>query len=129
MQKPAGRSLCPDVTCAHCGRALIGWSGYWRSVRHLVDGFSIWVPRRRCPTCRTTTGLLPEFVLVRQLDTVEVIGQAVSARIQGAKIRAVACELGVPAATVRDWLRRHHEQAPALTRGLSAWACTFGAEA
>lgn len=121
------RVAVPDVTCGTCGGALVGWSGYWRSVRHLAEVLSIWVPRRRCKPCGTTTGLLPEFVLERRLDTVEAIGQAVAARIRGATITTAASEVGVPAETVRDWLRRHRERAPALERGLSAWTTTFTA--
>jgi hypothetical protein len=62
------------------------------------------------------------------MDTVDVVGQAVSERIQGAKIKTIANELGIPTTTVRDWLGRHHEKAPALARGLRAWAAALGVE-
>lgn len=125
----AGKQVVvPEVDCSTCGRVLIRWGGYWRPVRHLAGVFSIWVPRRRCRTCETTAGLLPEFVLERRMDTVDVVGQAVSERIQGAKIKTIANELGIPTTTVRDWLGRHHEKAPALARGLRAWAAALGVE-
>ncbi|WP_344222770.1 helix-turn-helix domain-containing protein [Kribbella sancticallisti] len=49
--------------------------------------------------------LLPVTVLVRRAYGVEVIGAALLARAGGRGHRAIARTLGVPAATVRGWLR------------------------
>jgi hypothetical protein len=50
--------------------------------------------------------LLPVTVLLRRADAVEVIGAALTARAAGVGHRRIAAWLGVPAATVRGWLRR-----------------------
>ena len=64
-------------------------------------------PRRaRCPGCLVTHVLLPVTVLLRRADAVEVIGAALTARVAGLGHRRIAVWLGVPAGTVRGWLRR-----------------------
>jgi hypothetical protein len=88
----------------------------------------VWVPRRRCRSCGQTQSLLPPRALERRLDTVETIGEAVVRKLNGATIRATAQALGLPSTTVRDWLSRYHERAPALGRGLVAWAIGQGEE-
>jgi hypothetical protein len=50
--------------------------------------------------------LLPVTVLLRRAYAAEVIGAAVSARVAGQGHRRAGAELGVPAGTVRGWLRR-----------------------
>ena len=50
--------------------------------------------------------LLPVTVLLRRADAVEVIGAALTARAAGFGHRRIAVWLGVPASTVRGWLRR-----------------------
>jgi hypothetical protein len=118
----AGKGVqVPVIACDDCECRLRLWGGYWRSVRHLADVYSIWIPRRRCSACRRTHAVLPDFVLDHRRDTVDVIGRAVEQKIQGTTAKATGEELGVPATTVRDWLRRHRERAPALIRGLTAW--------
>jgi Homeodomain-like domain len=64
-------------------------------------------PRRgRCGGCGRTHVLLPEFCLLRRRDAVDVIGAALVAKAQGVGYRRIAGDLGVPAETVRGWLRR-----------------------
>jgi len=75
-----------------------------------------------------TLGLLPPAALERRLDAVETVGHAVVRRISGASIRTAAGELGLPATTVGDWLRRHRERAPELERELTRWAIGMGAQ-
>jgi transposase len=50
--------------------------------------------------------LLPEVVLLRRRDEVAVIGEAIEANVAGEGCRRIASRLGVPADTVRGWLRR-----------------------
>lgn len=65
------------------------------------------VPRRaRCRGCLGTHVLLPEVVLLRRQDEVAVIGEAIEANVAGEGCRGIASRLGVPADTVRGWLRR-----------------------
>lgn len=99
---------------------------YWRCVRRGLTVVRVRVPRRRCRSCGRTQSLLPSQALERRLDAVETIGGAVLRKLSGATIRATAEALDPPSTTVRDWLSRHHERAPALGRGLTAWAIGQG---
>jgi hypothetical protein len=68
--------------------------------------------------------LLPSVALLRRVDLARVIGLALLAKAAGRGHRQVAVELGVPATTVRGWLRRFAERAE-LVRGhftrLAGW--------
>lgn len=68
--------------------------------------------------------LLPVIGLLRRLDLVEVIGQALLARARNESLRQIAAALGVPLSTVRGWLGRFTERAAPIwghfTR-LAAW--------
>ena len=80
----------------------VGWAR-----RRGVRGVGSLRPRRaRCPGCLVTHVLLPVTVLLRRADAVEVIGAALTARAAGLGHRRIAVWLGVPAGTVRGWLRR-----------------------
>jgi hypothetical protein len=111
-----------------CRGPLIRWGGYWRRLRRHAEVTRVRVPRCRCQSCGRTQNLLPASALHRRLDTVETIGWAVVRSVNGASVRATAAELELPASTVRDWLSRHQERAPALARGLMAWAVGLGEE-
>jgi len=52
-----------------------------------------------------TQVLLPVTALARRAYSVEVIGAALTARAGGRGHRLIGVQLGVPAATVRGWLR------------------------
>ena len=84
--------------------------------------------RGRCPACRRTHALLPDFVHARRLDAVEVIGAALELGIAGLGMRAVAIRLGLAHSTARDWRRRHRARAPAHLAHLAAVAVSLGAE-
>ncbi len=65
------------------------------------------VPRRaRCRGCLGTHVLLPDLCFLRRQDEVAVIGEAIEAHVAGEGCRSIAGRLGVPADTVRGWLRR-----------------------
>lgn len=100
------------LSCPACesGR-LRPWG--WARLRVLrsrgVEGLR---PRRsRCVACGVTHVLLPVRALVRRRDAAEVIGAALAAKVAGAGHRRIAAELGVPATTVRGWLRRFGSRA------------------
>jgi len=64
---------------------------------------------------------LPDFLLERRLDDVEVIGHAlVLGIVIGLGMRTVADQVNVPMTTARDWRRRFRVRAPALTTALVA---------
>jgi len=72
-------------------------------------------PRRaRCRGCEGTHVLLPDVAVLRRQDEVAVIGAAIEAKVAGVAYRRIAARLGVPADTVRGWLRRFCERAELL---------------
>jgi len=67
--------------------------------------------------------VLPDFLLERRLDDVEVIGRAlVLAIVIGHGMRKVANQVNVPMTTARGWRRRFRVRAEALTAALVAIA-------
>jgi hypothetical protein len=58
--------------------------------------------------------LLADLCLVRRQDEVEVIGAAIEAHVAGEGHRPIAERLGVPAGTVRGWLRRFEANAEVM---------------
>jgi transposase-like protein len=111
-----------EQACPNCERRLGGWSGYWRWVRG-PGTERLWIRRKRCSRCRRSHALLPDFLLERRLDEVDVIGQALALSIAGGLgMRPVAERLGVPMTTARDWRRRFRVNALMLATALVALA-------
>lgn len=102
------RDLCAGrVTCPACDGALRPWGWARRRPLRRRDGLMWLRPRRgRCGSCGGTHVLLPVDTLVRRQDEVAVIGAALLAWSGGAGHRRIAASLGLPADTVRGWLRR-----------------------
>ncbi|WP_406106344.1 DUF6431 domain-containing protein [Micromonospora globbae] len=99
--------LAAGMVACRCGGRLRPW-GYSTTRRiRLLSAASVQLrPRRaRCTDCRATHVLLPAWCLPRRGDAAEVIGAALVARAAGHGHRAIATQLGRPAATVRAWLR------------------------
>lgn len=93
------------VDCPDCRQGVLrpwGWARP-REVRGIAEMLR---PRRgRCRQCLITHVLLPVTVLARRAYAAEVIGAALLARSGGSGHRPIGARLGVPAATVRGWLR------------------------
>jgi transposase-like protein len=110
------RLLKGRLRCPSCADGLLGPWGFARE-RELrcPDG-----PRRqrfrrtRCRACRATHVLVPTSTLLRRFDLVEVIGAALLAKAAGLGHRRIAAALGLPATTVRGWLRRFRQRAEEL---------------
>ena len=102
-----GRLGCPSC------RAVLGPWGHARArVLRCSVGDRLLRPRRaRCRGCLGTHVLLPDVALVRRRDEVVVIGAAILANVAGEGHRRIAARLGVPADTVRGWLRRFAQRA------------------
>ena len=118
----AGRLRCPG-----CGGRLARWGqARSRNVRS-AGGIERRVqPRRaRCVGCGRTHVLLPDGLLLRRRDEVEVIGAALVAHAGGDGHRRIAARLGVPAATVRGWLRRFGARVTAIAAFFTQWALTL----
>jgi hypothetical protein len=87
------------------------------------------VPRRaRCGSCGRTHVLLPVMCLLRRADVVTVIGAALVAKAGGLGHRVIAAALGLPASTVRGWLRRAAAVAGQVRAVLAGLAAGLGAE-
>ena len=99
------RLVSGQIDCPGCRQRVRPW-GWARPRRvHGIEG--VLRPRRaRCPGCLLTHVLLPVMVLARRGYAAEVIGAALAARSRGSGHRPIGALLGVPAATVRGWLRR-----------------------
>lgn len=98
----AGQLSCPD-----CSGELRPWGWARRRAVRAADRVRVLRPRRsRCRACAATHVLLPAWVLLHRAYAVPVIGAALLAAARGQGHRRVAAHVGVPAATVRGWLRR-----------------------
>jgi hypothetical protein len=119
----AGKQIAvPAQSCPACQRRLTWWAGYWRWARGLGTQ-RLWIRRGRCSRCRRSHALLPDFLLERRLDEVEVIGLALALSIASSLgMRPVAERLGVSMTTARDWRRRFRVNALVLATALVALA-------
>ena len=100
------------LVCPSCRGVLGPWGHARERVLRCRVGDRLLRPRRaRCRGCAGTHVLLPDLVLLRRQDEVSVIGAAIEAKVAGEGHRRIAARLGVPADTVRGWLRRFAERA------------------
>ena len=103
------------LACPSCRGRLGPWGHARERVLRCRAGDRRLRPRRaRCRVCRGTHVLLPEVAVWRRHDEVLVIGAAIVASLAGLGYRRIASRLGVPADTVRGWLRRFGERAELL---------------
>lgn len=117
-----------ELACPGCGGVLGPWgSARGRWLRGRGGRQQRVRPRRaRCRGCRATHVLLPVGVLLRRRDLAGVVGGALLAKARdgGKGHRRIAVELGVPATTVRGWLRRFAARAELIAghfARLAAW--------
>jgi hypothetical protein len=73
--------------------------------------------------------LLPVSCLLRRACSVDVIGAALTAKaVRGAGCRSIGAALGVPATTVRGWLRRFAGRAEAVRVFFTGLAIATGVD-
>ena len=127
----AGKQVVvPAQRCPECLGWLMRWGGYWRWLRAPLLVERIWIRRARCPVCRRSHALLPDLVLVRRLDEVETIGQAVVLKVVAYRgLRPIAEHLGVPHTTVRTWWRRFRDRSSAMHIQCTALAVSLNGTA
>lgn len=107
----AGLIACP------CGRGrLAPWGHARERVIRLLGGAQVRLrpARARCRACGRAHVVLPGWCAPRRAHGIEVIATAAGAALDGTGHRAAAAHLGVPAGTVRGWLRRLRQQAEPL---------------
>ena len=111
------------VACPSCAGRLGGWGfARWRVLRAETGPVALRPRRARCCSCRSTHVLLPDGVLARRVDTVAVIGAALTEAAAGAGHRKAAERVGRPPSTVRGWLRRFRVVAVRAAAFFAAWA-------
>jgi hypothetical protein len=77
----------------------------------LVGGLAVEAAQGAVSGVRWDARAVAGFVLLRRQDEAVVIGAAIEAHVAGEGHRPIASRLGVPAGTVRGWLRRFAERA------------------
>ena len=106
------------LACPSCGPGrLRPWgSGRERVIRRRDGTRTRLRPRRgRCGSCRATHVLLPSWSVPRRADAAGVIAAAaVASALHGTGQARIGAQPGVPAATVRGWLRRLRSRAGAM---------------
>lgn len=111
------------VGCPSCGGVLVRWGfARWRVLRSESGPVALRPRRARCRLCRSTHVLLPDGVLARRVDSVGVIGAALTAAAAGGGHRKVAEVVARPASTVRGWLRRFRAAAARVAAHFWGWA-------
>lgn len=117
----AGRLAGPG-----CADRLHPWGSARERELRSRAGTQRWRPRRAiCAGCGTTHVLLAEHGLARRRDEVGDIGSALVAKAAGTGHRLIAAGLGVPAGTVRGWLRRFAAMAEAIRVHFTRWAAAL----
>jgi hypothetical protein len=106
-----GQLACP------CGQGRLAlWGRARQRVIELPGG--VWArlrpARARCRACGRTQALLPGWCAPRRAHGIAVIATAAAAALEGTGCRVIAARLGVPAGTVRGWLRRLRARAEPL---------------
>jgi hypothetical protein len=111
------------VGCPVCGGMLGPWGHARGRVLRGGERGEVLRPRRaRCRSCGVTQVLLPDVCLARRRDPVEVIGSVLSANARGVGYRRIARRTGIPAGTVRGWVRRFKAAAGLLRSHFTVWA-------
>lgn len=107
-----------ELACPSCGAGrLRPWGhGRERVIRQRDGARARLSPRRgRCGSCHATPILLPSWLAARRTDAVGVIAAAAAASaLHGTGTARIGADLGIPAATVRGWLRRLRARAGAM---------------
>ena len=106
----AGLVACPHDGCV--GRLRRWGHARSRPVRVTPGVSETHRPRRgRCRSCGRTQVLAWARSYPRRCDSVETVATALLAAMSGLGFRPIAEQVGVPATTVRDWIRRARRNA------------------
>ncbi len=115
--------------CPSCRGVLGPWGHARARVLRCLAGDRVLRPRRaKCRGCAGTHVLLADIALLRRQDEVAVIGAAIEARASGEACWRIAARLGLPAGTVRGWLRRFVVRAPEIRTLFTRWAVVLDPE-
>ena len=99
------RLAAGELSCPSCPDGVLARWGFARS-RRVVGVVDPVRPRRsRCRGCSVTHVLLPVSLLLRRAYAAGVIWAVLEARAAGVGYRRIAVAAGIPACSVRRWLR------------------------
>lgn len=126
----AHRRLCDgtlDCIKSDCAGTLGPWgSARPRTIRTSSQTTVTYTPRRgRCRSCRRTHVLATARTHPYRLDTAATVGSALLSASKGEGHRPIAARLGLPATTVRGWLRRARANIDEATTAASQRAYLF----
>jgi hypothetical protein len=94
-----------EMSCPSCPDGVLAGWGFARS-RPVVGMAEPVRPRRsRCRSCAVTHVLLPVTFLLRRAYLADLIWAGLVLKAAGAGHRVIGARLGIPAGTVRGWLR------------------------
>lgn len=105
--------------CAACEHRWLVFDGWWTKQTRRGP---VSIRRVLCRGCGRSHSCWPGVLVGRRVDVAVVIGAALEAKAAGWGHRPIARRLGVPAATVRGWLRRFSAVAGEVARRLVAVA-------
>jgi hypothetical protein len=119
--------LAGRLPCWRCSAPLRPWGfARPRSLRLSCGARVSLRPRRaRCRDCSATDVLLPAFAPPRSAYAMEVVGPALLGSAQERSHRTIAADLGLPADTVRGWIRKVNGRAEWLRTTATAAAHMF----
>jgi hypothetical protein len=118
----AGALACPERGCD----GQLGPWGHARPRRLRLDAgrSQSHTPRRaRCRACKRTHVLVSTRSYPRRPDRVETVATALLAAANGLGHRRVAERVGLPATTVRGWLRRARANSDAVRSDATVATC------
>jgi hypothetical protein len=119
---------CPQCEANH---PLTGHGFYRRTLADIAFDGILRVRRYLCRCCKRTVSLLPEFALPWLRFSIAVIALFLVARLlSGLTLAAAARASGqaaMPYQRGQFWVRRFHQQAPALSLSLAALAAPVAA--
>lgn len=94
-----------EISCPSCSEGVLAGWGFARPRRIVGVAAEVRPRRSRCRGCAVTHVLLPVPLLLRRAYLAELIWAALVAKARGGGHRPIAQRLGIPATTVRGWLR------------------------
>ena len=111
------------LSCPSCKGVLRPWGyGRRRTVRLKVGVTEVTPRRTRCTNCSKTHILLPDKLLLRRVDEVEVVGSALLRSSLGDGYNKIATAISRPLSTVRSWIRRFRDKSEIIRQHFTIWA-------
>jgi len=122
------RLAAGELSCPSCPDGVLARWGFGRSRRVVGLEDPVRPRRSRCRGCAVTHVLLPVSLLLRRAYAAEVIWAVLEARAAGVGHRRIAAAAGIPACTVRRWLRVLGRRVEAVRQWFIGVAVTAGVE-